>query len=48
VKYGHRRELRHPEVRASSASLEGCEARHSARGPSFEARKGAHLRMTSV
>src|ERR1700723_401948 len=35
---------RHPEVLASSASLEGWQ--HGARSSSFEARKSAHLRMT--
>src|ERR1700722_11589812 len=36
---------RHPEVRASPASLEGLQ--HGARSSSIEARKGAHLRMTN-
>ena len=36
---------RHPEVRASSASLEGWPRRSRL---TFEARKSAHLRMTSA
>jgi hypothetical protein len=39
---------RHPEVRASSASLEGWELRSCAAHPSRRAREGAHLRMTGV
>jgi hypothetical protein len=44
--FSFNRRGRHPEVRATSASLEGWP--RGACGASFEARKGANLRMTAV